>query len=1047
MVEKLRSISLYYLAFIATSQLLWGQNELKIGGIINAYAKVTSFDACKKTITVLNATGFKSGDKALLIQMQGAVADESQSSTFGTITDYKNTGNFEFVRIKSIRSTEIEFENAPLFDYNVDGNVQLVSVPTYGRTVYPDGTLTARGWDGSTGGVLVFETTGALDLRDGGIDVSGKGFRGGVVTIGVNIIRGVSTYYNSAKNPDNGGAKGEGIIRSILDKENGRGALGNAGGGGNGHNAGGGGGGNGGAGGNGGVEQNPSDNPLSNGGIGGMIPNWKKHTPNDMRIFMGGGGGAGQCNNGVGTSGGNGGGIIIIRAKNIVGRNGFIKSNGNSQTTVAGNDGGGGGGAGGSVFLDFDRILSSFTVEVLGGDGGNVNMKNDDHGTGGGGGGGIVYIADVTAQNDVTVKSNGGLNGKMVGSGSTTMAMPGTNGQIAFGYRIPMSTNPALSVDGSGDRIICRGSSIVLGNDATGGRPPYQYQWSPSATLNDPKIARPTATPTDPTKYTVVVTDAAGCTITKSMSINLFSPPDLEVDSTVLICKGESKQLKAVGTGKFVWSPNDDLQFPDSSSPIITPLSSRTYYVQITDVNGCKKIDSIYVEVSEKPLLSLQDTVFFCSGKEIELIPQSENGKSPFLYKWTSSETILTPNNRSLRFVPNKSARYYLTITDTLGCSSTDSTEVVMFSSAQADAGNNQTMCIGDSVKLIGMGGMKYEWTPNEDISDPTNSNPTVYPNESRMYYLKVENPNGCIAYDSVLITVLPLPEKPTIVRKTDTLFAESVSTRKSIVWKRNGVAITNDSVRIIADVSGEYTVVVTDQNGCVSESQPLLFTIGKADFCLNTIRGRVGETISIPLFLCNTESLPQSEADSIEAMVSFNKTTLLPKGFYKENKIVGNRRFLRVVGRVPENSTSPFAIISATVLLGNDTTTFIDISNGVSYGGKIQLNKGGGVFITEGVCIEGGLRLWQDGDITEIRSVNSNGNQTSVSYTLSSSEDHSITVHNSLGVIIDSFEKLHGKVGDCIFDFNNSGLSSGTYYLTIRTPTEYTSKSFVLIR
>src|SRR5262249_1377026 len=51
---------------------------------------------------------------------------------------------------------------------------------------------------------------------------------------------------------------------------------------------------------------------------------------------------------------------------------------------------------------------------------------------------------------------------------------------------------------------------------ASGGATPYTYSWSPTNDLSSPAMANPTASPTNTTTYTVVVTDANGCSSTNS---------------------------------------------------------------------------------------------------------------------------------------------------------------------------------------------------------------------------------------------------------------------------------------------------------------------------------------------------------------------------------------------------------------------------------------------------------------------------------------------------------------------------------------------------
>lgn len=78
--------------------------------IINDYTPVLGLNPCTNTLTVENATAYNVGDTVLLIQMKGAVIDSTNTAAFGTITDYKNSGNYEYNYVKSKTGNIIELK-------------------------------------------------------------------------------------------------------------------------------------------------------------------------------------------------------------------------------------------------------------------------------------------------------------------------------------------------------------------------------------------------------------------------------------------------------------------------------------------------------------------------------------------------------------------------------------------------------------------------------------------------------------------------------------------------------------------------------------------------------------------------------------------------------------------------------------------------------------------------------------------------------------------------------------------------------------------------
>ena len=256
---------------------------------------------------------------------------------------------------------------------------QVVRVPQYANVTVTGG-LTVQAWNGSSGGILAIDAAGDINLNGQTIDGNGRGFRGAG---GVNVAPQCTATpdpigcveYRGLIAGTRGGSKGEGLAGTpgrVYDGDplgtgvgtigagadgyvNGdlmRGAPGNAGGGGNQHNAGGGGGGNGGAGGNGGNSWNNSQVTYVGTLVGGFGGSPSQTAA--ARWVLGGGGGAADLG-GNGTtspdgSGGAAGAMVVLRASRMVG-GGTINLNGARGQNSRATDGAGGGGSGGTLVL------------------------------------------------------------------------------------------------------------------------------------------------------------------------------------------------------------------------------------------------------------------------------------------------------------------------------------------------------------------------------------------------------------------------------------------------------------------------------------------------------------------------------------------------------------------------------------------------------------------------------------------------------------------------------------------------------------------------
>lgn len=398
---------------------------IPIGGVVNKYAKVSLIDTLCDFVEVSNPEHFMSGDKVLLIQMQGAQISETNTVSFGNVIDYHESGNYEYSDVMFVYENRVYLKSDILRSYNTLASVQLVKTPVYQNAIVMN-PINCPPWDGETGGIISIIIEGTIELRSH-ISTMGNGFRGGRI---INFPTSQCTYvdYFASLGQGIGGQKGEGIARYISGKDYARGKNANGGGGGNVHNSGGGGGSNAGEGGKGGSEWINCSLLSSNAGIGGASIDYLSSL---QKVFMGGGGGGGNQNDGVGTNGVSGGGIVIIQFDKMIANNQSIDASGLSQTAFAGVDSGGGGGAGGAVLLKGNEISGNLLVVSNGGKGGGIQAGgyslSDQWGTGGGGGGGLLWISDSLTNSSIVSTLNGGGPGDnpIMSDWGATMGQPG----------------------------------------------------------------------------------------------------------------------------------------------------------------------------------------------------------------------------------------------------------------------------------------------------------------------------------------------------------------------------------------------------------------------------------------------------------------------------------------------------------------------------------------------------------------------------------------------------------------------------------------------
>ncbi|MFK7970724.1 MAG: hypothetical protein AB8F95_10165 [Bacteroidia bacterium] len=439
----------FFTSLIAFSISLSAQTNLS--GVINSYDVVTAYSVANNAMTVSTPAMWAASDRVVVIQMNGATINTTNTSSYGTISNYNHAGNYELATICEVNGSMVVFDNILRNSYSPNlGTVQLVKVALISGNAVIQDTVRAQAWDGIKGGVVAIEASGKVTI-DRPIIVDGQGFRGGAYQNSTNnscksiFFNNPNDYfYNSA---DDAGRKGEGVATVPANQLYGKGPAGSGGGGGNDHNTGGGGGGYTFAGGQGGNHQNTAFGCSgAHPGLGGLGLSFF------VKGFLGSGGGAGHGNNlgggGGGTGGGNGGGIVIIKANDIEGGlQPLISSEGENVTVDAQADGAGGGGSGGMVHLQALTVTGSLVVQTRGGAGGSVNNQNLVNGRcfgpGGGGSGGTIKIGSGTVAG-ASFFNGGGVAGTSFNSsgncsGGSLGAAAGGGGAILFGTNIQNS--------------------------------------------------------------------------------------------------------------------------------------------------------------------------------------------------------------------------------------------------------------------------------------------------------------------------------------------------------------------------------------------------------------------------------------------------------------------------------------------------------------------------------------------------------------------------------------------------------------------------------
>lgn len=292
----------------------------------------------------------------------------------------------------------------------------------------------------------------------------------------------------------------------------------------------------------------------------------------------------------------------------------------------------------------------------------------------------------------------------------------------------------------AGDGVaICGGESAQL--QASGG---VSYVWEPAATLDNPNIANPIATPNNTTIYTVTGTAANGCVATDQVTVYIAPQPYFpaaEIDTT--ICLGETLEIQLtdvnpISNYDYIWTPTTGLDDPTTSNPTATIDESEVYTVVVSNEHGCETTRTVTINLESEGLsVDLGIDTVLCNGAGFTLFADG-----PFSdYLWSDGSTEPTLGVTT-------SGMYSVSVTNAANCVAIDSIEVIAEAINPVITGD-LTIDQGQTTELSTMiEYAEYEWTTGETSS-------TIIVGEAGDYGVTTYGENGCSGSHSVTVEVL----------------------------------------------------------------------------------------------------------------------------------------------------------------------------------------------------------------------------------------------------------------------------------------------------
>jgi len=366
-------------------------------------------------------------------------------------------------------------------------------------------------------------------------------------------------------------------------------------------------------------------------------------------------------------------------------------------------------------------------------------------------------------------------------------------------YQVNTCATAAGAVVTAAANAICVGASTTLSIPGSIGS---SYQWL----LNGQPIVGEIGTQITAAQagsYSVMVNSLPlACSDTSLVKVITILPsPIVTANINQSVCAGSPTTLN--GGGALTYSWNNGV----TNGVSFIPASTATYTVTGTNLQGCTGTATTTVTVNSLPIVSagLDQTV--CGGSSVTF---GATGATNYVWNNGATGASLTVQTGT----SPSSTTYSVSGTNiATGCTSNDQVVVNVLGLPAVLAGNDQTVCSGDTVVLIGSGATSYSW------NNGAVNNSGFVPQATQTYTLTGIDINLCQNTDQITINVNPTP---TVSAGIDTSICAGSSFiltgigASSYSWN-NGVI---NGVSFIPNSTATYTLTGTNAFGCDDQDQ-----------------------------------------------------------------------------------------------------------------------------------------------------------------------------------------------------------------------------------
>ncbi|MFM9985750.1 MAG: PKD domain-containing protein [Flavobacteriales bacterium] len=334
--------------------------------------------------------------------------------------------------------------------------------------------------------------------------------------------------------------------------------------------------------------------------------------------------------------------------------------------------------------------------------------------------------------------------------GTYTLTYTTTSGLCQSSDQITAQVLALPIVNAGIDQTICSGQTANLnGSATTTNGSVITYQWT-GGTVANSSSASTTSSPTLTTIFTLTAADNASCQSSHQITIAVNPTPVVNAGADQTLCTNSGATvLTGFSPAGGTWSGAGV-----NAGGTFTPTTAGNFLLTYTYTTGlgCSANDTKTITVITPAVINAGSDQSLCLNTlPIQLLAGGTWSGST----WVSAGGLFTPGQTGL---------YNLTYSAISGqCTSTDNVTISVLALPTVNAGNDQSICAGQTANLNGNANSgngaisTYAWTGGV-VANSTSAITTTTPAGTTAFTLTATDAAGCQSSDQTVVTVNAIP-------------------------------------------------------------------------------------------------------------------------------------------------------------------------------------------------------------------------------------------------------------------------------------------------